>query len=56
MSLAVAGMLQAGETPELEAALVKDLGNAYEQALPETLRKLFDPARTPPRCRRCSAS
>ena len=47
MSLAVAGMLQDGETPAREAALVKDVGNDYEQALPETIRKLFDPARTP---------
>ena len=30
MSLSVAGMLQAGETPNLEAALVKDLGNGFE--------------------------
>ena len=27
---------------------MKDAGNDYEQALPETLRKLFDPTRTPP--------
>src|SRR4051812_47544047 len=48
MSLAVAGMLQDGATPAREAALVKDAGNDYEQALPETLRKLFEPDRTPP--------
>lgn len=47
MSLAVAGMLQDGKTPAREAALVKDVGNDYEQALPETIRRLFDPARTP---------
>ncbi|GGC34418.1 acyl-CoA dehydrogenase [Siccirubricoccus deserti] len=47
MSLAVAGMLQDGQTPAREAALVKDAGNDYEQALPETLRNLFDPDRTP---------
>jgi len=40
MSLSVAGMLQAGETPNLEAALVKDLGNAFERALPERARLL----------------
>jgi alkylation response protein AidB-like acyl-CoA dehydrogenase len=40
MSLAIAGMLQAGETPNLEAALVKDLGNAFERAVPETARLL----------------
>ena len=48
MSLAVAGMLQEGITPEREAALVKDAGNDFEQALPERLRGLMDPARTPP--------
>jgi acyl-CoA dehydrogenase len=48
MSLAVAGMLQEGVTPEREAALVKDAGNDFEQALPERLRNLMDPARTPP--------
>ena len=40
MSLSVAGMLQAGETPNLEAALVKDLGGAYERAVPERARRL----------------
>jgi acyl-CoA dehydrogenase len=38
MSLSVAGMLQAGETPNLEAALVKDLGNAFEREIPELVR------------------
>jgi alkylation response protein AidB-like acyl-CoA dehydrogenase len=40
MSLSVAGMLQAGETPNLEAALVKDLGGAYERDIPERARNL----------------
>ena len=31
----VAGMLQAGKTPAVEAAVVKDLGTNFEQALPE---------------------
>jgi acyl-CoA dehydrogenase len=48
MSLSVAGMLEDGHTPAREAALVKDAGNDYEQALPETVRRLVDPARTPP--------
>ena len=49
MSLAVAGMLQEGKAPEREAALVKDVGNDWEQiTLPETIRALLDPARTPP--------
>jgi hypothetical protein len=38
MSLSVAGMLQAGESPNTEAALVKDFGGAYERDLPETAR------------------
>ncbi len=40
MSLSVAGMLQAGESPNLEAALVKDLGGAYERGIPERAREL----------------
>jgi len=51
MSLSVAGMLQDGQAPAREAALVKDVGNDYEQALPEKLRDLFDPVRTPPEVR-----
>jgi acyl-CoA dehydrogenase len=47
MSLSVAGMLQDGKAPAREAALVKDAGNDYEQALPERLRDLLDPGRTP---------
>jgi acyl-CoA dehydrogenase len=31
-------MLQAGETPNLEAALVKDWGTGYERDLPEIAR------------------
>jgi hypothetical protein len=41
MSLSIAGMLQAGETPNLEAALVKDLGNAFEREIPELVRLLM---------------
>jgi len=40
MSLSIAGRLQAGETPNLEAALVKDLGNAFERQVPELARLL----------------
>lgn len=35
MSLSIAGQLQAGHAPNLEASLVKDLGTAFEQSLPE---------------------
>lgn len=43
MSLSVGGMLERGESPQVEAALVKDVGNVFEQALPEQLRNLLDP-------------
>lgn len=38
MSASVAGMLQAGETPMTEAAVVKDLGTNWEQELPNAMR------------------
>lgn len=41
MSLSVAGMLQAGKTPSVEAAVVKDLGTNWEQALPGKVRLLM---------------
>jgi alkylation response protein AidB-like acyl-CoA dehydrogenase len=41
MSLAVAGMLQAGANPNLEAALVKDLGTTFEQEIPEVVHALL---------------
>jgi len=40
MSLSIAGMLQAGEMPNLEAAVVKDLGNSFEREIPELVRLL----------------
>jgi alkylation response protein AidB-like acyl-CoA dehydrogenase len=42
MSLAVAGRLAAGQDPALEAAIVKDLGNSLEQALPRRVQALLD--------------
>ena len=42
MSRSVAGMLQAGENPALQAALVKELGNSLEQEIPEIARLLVD--------------
>jgi len=38
MSISVAGMLQAGTSPAVEAALVKSLGNDFEKELPEVVR------------------
>ena len=43
MSASVAGMLQAGTTPTVEAAAVKDLGTNWEQALPNKVRLLAPP-------------
>jgi hypothetical protein len=42
MSLAIAGMLDAGKDPSAEAAMVKDLGARFEQLLPEVAQRLFD--------------
>jgi len=42
MSLSVAGMLQAGANPNLEAALVKDVGTGFEQEIPEIVHALLD--------------
>jgi alkylation response protein AidB-like acyl-CoA dehydrogenase len=44
MSLAVAARLAAGQDPALEAAIVKDLGNSFEQALPRRVQALLDDA------------
>jgi alkylation response protein AidB-like acyl-CoA dehydrogenase len=40
MSLSVAAMLQAGENPNLEAAVVKDVGTVFEQEIPEVAHAL----------------
>ena len=40
MSISVAGMLQAGKEPVVEASIVKDLGTVWEQKLPERVREL----------------
>lgn len=42
LSRSVAGMLQAGQNPALQAALVKDLGALVEQEIPEIARQLVD--------------
>ena len=38
MSVSVAGMLEAGQAPNLEASLVKELGNNFEKMVPELVR------------------
>jgi alkylation response protein AidB-like acyl-CoA dehydrogenase len=40
MSLSVAGMLHAGLNPNLEAAVVKELGTTFEQEIPEVVHAL----------------
>ena len=40
MSTSVAGMLNQGKSPQVEAALVKDVGNVFERELPEMARRL----------------
>jgi len=42
LSRSVAGMLQTGANPAQQAALVKDLGTALEQEIPEIARQLLD--------------
>jgi alkylation response protein AidB-like acyl-CoA dehydrogenase len=43
MSLSVAASLADGASPDLEAAIVKDLGALVEQEIPELARRLFPP-------------
>jgi acyl-CoA dehydrogenase len=47
MSLSVAGMLQKGETVNLEAAVVKDLGTNLEKEIPEIVRLVAKRGRSP---------
>jgi alkylation response protein AidB-like acyl-CoA dehydrogenase len=42
LSRSVAGMLQAGEDPAVQAALVKDLGTSMEQEIPEIARLILE--------------
>jgi alkylation response protein AidB-like acyl-CoA dehydrogenase len=42
MSLQVAGLLERGEMPNVEAALVKDLGTTFEQSVPEVARRVAE--------------
>lgn len=43
MSFNVANLLQAGENVGTEGAIVKDLGSAFEQLIPEIARDVIDP-------------
>ncbi|MCX7567978.1 acyl-CoA dehydrogenase family protein [Sulfitobacter sp. F26169L] len=44
MSVSVASMLEAGQSPMLEAVIVKDLGAVFEQEVPDTVRSMIDVA------------
>jgi alkylation response protein AidB-like acyl-CoA dehydrogenase len=48
MSAAVAGKIAEGEDPALEATMVKDLGNSFEQALPRLVQATMDVDLTAP--------
>lgn len=41
MSASIAGLLERGERPITEAALVKDVGTAFEREIPEVVRKII---------------
>ncbi len=41
MSTSIAGMLERGAQPIVEAALVKDVGTTFEREIPETIRHLI---------------
>jgi alkylation response protein AidB-like acyl-CoA dehydrogenase len=43
MSLSVAGQIASGRDPAVEAAVVKDLGNSFEQDLPRRVQAIADP-------------
>lgn len=42
MAISVASMLEAGESPVIEASFIKDLGTALQQELPEIARLIAD--------------
>ena len=41
MSSSVAGLMERGESPVTEAALVKDVGTAFEREVPEVVRRVL---------------
>jgi alkylation response protein AidB-like acyl-CoA dehydrogenase len=45
MSQGVAGLMQSSRQPQVEAAVVKDLGTGFEQEIPEVVRRLVPEAR-----------
>lgn len=49
MSMSTAAKLARGDDPAIEAAIVKDLGNSFEQALPLAVQAAVDVSRMDPR-------
>lgn len=45
MSFSIAGMIERGHVPAVEAALVKDLGNHFDQEIPAAAREIMTEAR-----------
>ena len=45
MSFSIATMLKNGHVPEVEAALVKDLGTVFDQDVPKAIRAVMPEAR-----------
>jgi alkylation response protein AidB-like acyl-CoA dehydrogenase len=50
MSREIADLLQAGENPLTKAAIVKDVGNSFEQEVPEIVRLIQPPGSRAPGC------
>jgi alkylation response protein AidB-like acyl-CoA dehydrogenase len=42
MSRHIADLIETGENPHIQAAIVKDIGNSFEQEIPEVARSLLD--------------
>ena len=55
MSASIAGLLDQGKSPNTEAALVKDVGTAFERELPEMARRLRPGRGEPGRSGRCAS-
>jgi hypothetical protein len=49
MSLSIAGRIDAGDTPALESALVKEMGTRFEKEVIEVARQAVVPATASPK-------
>lgn len=55
MSLSVAGMIERGQSPQVQAAAVKELGSLFEQEIPEIARRLAETELSPAAARDIAA-